>query len=153
MGERKNKIREPRKRTSSYILEILQNIIYTPKKHIQKYAHIKYHSLPQNPPHLSWKEMSKQSYLDFSSESHKSCDKALSLWKLGPESSWLTHFHENHLHICICFRMYILTWGTNNCLRIFVLYSCSYAKATEIKGNDKNPLHSEHGERSYCSRN
>ena len=51
--ERKNKIREPRKRTSSHILETLQNITYTPKKHIQKHEHIKYHSFPQNPPHLT----------------------------------------------------------------------------------------------------
>ena len=33
--------------------------------------------------------------------------------------------------------MYILTCGTNNYLRIFLLYSCSYAELTEVKGNDK----------------
>ena len=44
--------------------------------------------------------------------------------------------------------MYILTCGTNNYLRIFVLYSCSYARPTKVKRKDKNSLHSKHGERS-----
>ena len=57
---------------------------------------------------LSWKAMPKQNHLDLSSKSHKSCAKALSLWELGPGSSWLNHFHEIHLHICICIKMYIL---------------------------------------------
>ena len=106
--ERKmNKI-EPRWRNSSYILEIIQNITQPPKKHMPKHAYIRYHSLPQNPPHLSWKAMPKQSYLDLSSKSHKSCAKAPSLRVLGSGSSWLTHSHEIHLHICICIKMYIL---------------------------------------------
>ena len=50
---------------------------------------------------LPWMEMSKQSYLDLSSKSHKSCAKALSLWELGPRTLWLTHLYEIHLHICI----------------------------------------------------
>ena len=33
--------------------------------------------------------------------------------------------------------MYILTCETNNYLRIFVLYNCSYAKPIEVKGMDK----------------
>ena len=85
---------------------------------------------------LSWKKMSKQSYLDFSSKSTKSFAKTLSLWELGLGSSWLTHFHEDHLHICICFRMHILTWGTKNYLRIFVLYN-SYTGPTKVKGKAK----------------
>ena len=98
---------------------------------------------------LSWKEMSKQSYLNLSFKSHKSCAKALSLWELGPRTLWLTHFYEVHSYIyicvcvcvcvcaCVCFRIYILIWETNNYLRIFVFYSCSYAKLIEIKGKDK----------------
>ena len=39
--------------------------------------------------------------------------------------------------VCVCFRIYILIWETNNYLRIFVFYSCSYAKLIEIKGKDK----------------
>ena len=91
---------------------------------------------------LSWKKMSKKSYLDLSSKSHKSCAKSLSLWELGPGSSWLTHFHEFHscvcvcVCVCVCFGMYMLTWGTNNYLRIFVLYSF-YARPTNVKGKDK----------------
>ena len=53
-GERKGtKIREPRRRNSSYILEIIQNITQPLKKHKPKHAHIRYHFLPQNPPHLT----------------------------------------------------------------------------------------------------
>ena len=102
---------------------------------------------------LPWKEMSKQSYLDLSSKSHKSCVKALSLWELGPRTSWLTHLYEVHLHICICFGMYILTWETNNYLRIFVLYICFYAGPTKVKWKDKNLFYSKHGERSCGPRN
>ena len=102
---------------------------------------------------LSWKAMPKQSYLDLSSKSHKSCVKALSLWELGPGSSWLTHSYEIHLHICICNRMYILIWGSNNYLKICVLYSYSCAGPIEVKGKDKTPLHNKHGERLYSSEN
>ena len=38
----------------------------------------------------------------------KSCAKTLNLWELGLKSSWLTHSHEIHLHICIYIKMYIL---------------------------------------------
>ena len=51
--EKMNKIREPRQRNSSYILEIIQNITQPPKKHRPKHAHIRYHSLPQNTHHLT----------------------------------------------------------------------------------------------------
>ena len=52
--ERKmNKIREPRWRNSYHILEIIQNITQPLKKHMPKHAHIRYHSLPQIPPHLT----------------------------------------------------------------------------------------------------
>ena len=51
-GEKRNKIREPRWRNSSHILEIIQNITQSPKKHMPKHAHIRHHSLPQNPPYL-----------------------------------------------------------------------------------------------------
>ena len=33
--------------------------------------------------------------------------KSISLWELGPGSSWLNHSHEIHLHICICINIYI----------------------------------------------
>ena len=52
-GEKMNKIRELRWRNSSHIFEIIQNITQPPKKHMPKHAHIRYHSLPQNPPHLT----------------------------------------------------------------------------------------------------
>ena len=81
-GEKRNKIREPKRRNSSHILEIIQNITQSQKKYMQKHAHIRCHSLLQNPSHLtilSWKAISKQSYLDLSSKSHKFYAKALSL--------------------------------------------------------------------------
>ena len=62
-GERKNKIREPRKRTLSHILETLQKYHLDSKKHIQKHLHIRYHSLPQNPPHLTILEGNVQAKL------------------------------------------------------------------------------------------
>ena len=58
-----NKIREPRWRNSSHILKIIQNITWPPKKHMTKHAHIRYHSLPHNPPHLTILEGNAQAKL------------------------------------------------------------------------------------------
>ena len=57
--------------------------------------------------YLSWKVVPKQSHSDLSFKSHKSCAKALSLWELGPGSSWLNHSYEIHLHIFIRIKIYI----------------------------------------------
>ena len=62
MGERKNKIKESRKRTLSHILETFK-ISLRLQRNVQKHAHIKYHSLPQNPPHLTILEGNVQAKL------------------------------------------------------------------------------------------
>ena len=45
--------REPRSGNSSHILEIIESTTQPPKKHMLKHAHIRYHSLPQHPSHLT----------------------------------------------------------------------------------------------------
>ena len=57
---------------------------------------------------LSSKEMSKQSYLDLSSKSHKSCAKALSLWELETRTSWL--FGLVHLNPIVWYYIWYYVW-------------------------------------------
>ena len=58
-----NKIREPRWRNLSHILEIIQNITQSLKKDMPKHVHIRYHSFPQNPAHLTILEGNAQAKL------------------------------------------------------------------------------------------
>ena len=76
---------------------------------MSKHVHIRYHSLPQNPPHLTILEGNAQAErlgLEFQIP-QVLCKNTKSV-RMGPGSLWLNYSHEIHLHICICIKMYIL---------------------------------------------
>ena len=80
-----------------------------PKKHMPKHAHIRYHSLPRNPSHLTILEGNAQAKpLGFEFQIPQVLCKSIKSVRIGPKSSWLNHSHEIYLHIyiyiyiCVC---------------------------------------------------